>query len=178
MSIEFLIDDNLKAKKNANKKLRKVVREVTKKPKEADYNASNVIFLRKFVLAMRYAGKEMQRKKNAEFKLRQLVSQQQDNMNKLNQIKEASFMERKELPQVDRKDSEDYIEKVPVPLRFNINNAIKPRLNDNLQADNIVLEHNKPFKLQINRDVLNSALSSMREDKDFLHITAPKRIKI
>src|SRR3989338_4152702 len=122
MSIEFLIDDNLKAKKNANKKLRKVVREVTKKPKEADYNASNVIFLRKFVLAMRYAGKEM--------------------------------------PQVDRKNSEDYIEKVPVPLRFNINNTTKPRLNDNLQADNIVLEHKKPFKLQINKDVLSSALSS------------------
>ena len=175
MSIEFLIDEKLSDKKKANKKLRKIVRTVSKKPKSVDFDVNKAIFLKKFVLALNQAGKQLRKKRLAEYKLQEIKNQQELQFKKLQELRQAHIKNVKDIPEEANVEETSDLD-APMPIRFDTISDVKSRMQDSFETENKIIKH-EPFKININKEALQEALANIKQDKDFLKIH-PKKVSL
>lgn len=188
MTIEFLIDKNLEPSKKEEKKLKKIIKTVSKKPtvKPRDY-LQKAIFLRRFTLALMDAGQVVQRLEAAEKKL--------EEAEKPKEIKEVKkeFLEKAPLPEKEIPNAPFYIniykklkskfQKVPIapkPIKLQKQieripqiKELKPIEEEMPRIGRGVITHEEPFKMGINKKALKESLSP---EKLFLP-KLPKPIK-
>ncbi len=171
MSIEFLIDEKLSDKKKANKKLRKIVRTVSKKTQPVNFDVNKAIFLKKFILALDQASKQLHNKKLAEQKLNELKQDQKMQAMKLQELRQAHIKNVKNIPEKARIEDSSVLD-APMPIRFDTISDIKARMQDNLEENKIL--GREQFKLNVNKEALQEALAGVKADKDFLKISSKK----